>query len=140
MEISGQGPLCGIFQAMKMLPSGTLLVVSAVDQPLVNPQLLSELLSVGAFFVSLAVVCERDHTLEPFPGIYSSALMSELEDYLTNFSKRSLRGFLSYLSANKLLVTFRRWSKIDPKGQSFYNINTPEDLTNLERCFPQKNL
>lgn len=139
-DLEIRGPLAGIFQAMRLMPRDFLLVVSAVDQPLINPVLISELVKIGNLLVSFAVVCEYKGTLEPLPGLYPCSLFPELKHFAEFYPKHSLMGFLSYLSSKKLLGTIKNWNKLGLNSTNFANINTLEDLTRLESWLSQKEL
>lgn len=134
-SFKGQGPLSGLYSAMLKVPKDTLLIASAVDQPLLEVSLLKELISLGEVFLSFAVLCEKEDKPEPLPGIYPASLLTELRSYLRDSPKWSLKGFLSYLSSKNLLVTFKSWPILDPKGQSFVNINSLVNLEKVATCF-----
>lgn len=134
-SFKGKGPLSGLYSAMLKVPKDTLLITSAVDQPLLEVSLLKELISLGKVFLSFAVLCEKEDKPEPLPGIYPASLLTELRSYLRNSPKWSLMGFISYLSSKNLLVTFKNWPIIDPKALSFVNINSLVDLEKVATCF-----
>ena len=124
--IPGKGPLGGIYTALTHALTPHILVV-AVDMPHLVPALLAHLLSLRAGFDVVAP------TLEGYPqgtlAVYGKGCLP--------FIKRDLRadrlkliGFygdvkVRYVPEDELLP-------YDPDLRSFTNINTPDELANLD--------
>ncbi len=130
----GKGPLAGLFSVMQSLSKNFCLIVSAVDQPFIKRELIQELISQKDLPFS-TLVFKKDSSLEPFPGLYKEALLPELKKFLTLSSKKKFKSFLESLCSKKSLGILEDWIKIDPKGESFININTWEELYHIERRF-----
>lgn len=131
-EFRGRGPLSGIFSALSTYPDEGLYVVIAVDQPLVNPELLRDLIALGKENYPSACAYETNRGIEPFPVVYSSFLKETLRDFLNFSPKPSIKAFLSYLSFKNSLVTSKNWHTIDPDRLSFLNLNTMDELRALD--------
>ncbi|BAU23407.1 hypothetical protein THC_1023 [Caldimicrobium thiodismutans] len=132
------GPLSGLYAAFNYIDVEALLLVSAVDQPLIKIDLLRYLLEETEKIKTPALVFEKEEELEPLPGAYNTILLSELKSFLTLSPRKSFKAFLSILQGKGLLATSVFWHKIDPKGKCFLNINDLEELTKIETCFFQK--
>lgn len=132
------GPLSGLYAALNFLEVEALLLVSAVDQPLIKIDLLRYLWEEFAKINPPALVFENEGELEPLPGAYHTSLLPELKSFLTLSPRKSFKAFLAFLQKKDLLATSDFWYKIDPKGESFSNINDLKELTKIEKCFSQK--
>ncbi|MFN3406311.1 MAG: molybdenum cofactor guanylyltransferase [Caldimicrobium sp.] len=131
----GLGPLSGLYAAMENTKAQTLFVVSAVDQPFISKEIIAYLLSLGEIFFSFSIVFKGKNSLEPFPGVYPSVLLPEVQIFLNTQKKKSIKGFLNHCLTKNLLFISDFWSKIDYNGLLFKNINTLEDLREAEECF-----
>ncbi|MFN3505724.1 MAG: molybdenum cofactor guanylyltransferase [Caldimicrobium sp.] len=131
----GLGPLSGIYSAMQRSDASTLFVVSAADQPFIPKEIVRYLLSLGEIFFSFSIVFKGKDSLEPFPGVYPSTLLSEVQSFLKDASKKSVKGLINFLLRKKLLFISDFWHKIEKYGLLFYNVNTLEELREAEECF-----
>ncbi len=134
----GLGPLSGLLAGLNFAERDTLLVVSAVDQPLLKEELLKFLATEGERLKTPALVFKRGESLEPLPGAYTTALLSEIKVFLQVSPRKSFKAFLKGLQKKGLLAISDFWHKIDPEGESFVNINDTAELFSIERCFFQK--
>lgn len=134
----GLGPLSGLLAGLNFAERDTLLVVSAVDQPLLKEELLKFLATEGKKLKTPALVFKRGEALEPLPGAYTTALLPEIEGFLQVSPRKSFKAFLKELQKKGLLATSDFWHKIDPEGESFVNINDTAELSSIERCFFRK--
>jgi molybdopterin-guanine dinucleotide biosynthesis protein A len=103
-------------------------VAAAVDNPFLAPALLDELTSRASRTSRPAVVCRSPRGLEPFPGVYAVRLLPALQDFLT--ADRRPTRFLE--TCRPLILPEDEALALDPEGQSFFNLNTPQDLKRAE--------
>ena len=116
------GPLAGIFTSLKAAAHAHVLVV-ACDMPLLNKPLLRHLISLKD---SADVVVPRwDRFPEPLHAVYGKGCLPFIESDLKS-SKLKIIGF--YAKVKVRYVGREEIERFDPQGQSFTNVNTPEDL------------
>lgn len=128
-----KGPISGIISAMKFFSSKDTLLVLAVDQPLIQIKLLIFLKQISLYYPKHILVFQKEEHIEPFPGIYPCILKDFLEEFISTSDKKSLYRMFQFFLEKKLILFLKNWSKIDPKGQSFININTFNQLIELEK-------
>ena len=104
------------------------MLAAAVDNPFLAPALLAELAAQARRTSRPAVVCRSPWGLEPFPGVYSVRLLPILRDFLQ--ADRRPTRFLEVCRPQILSET--EVLALDPQGQSFFNLNTPEDRARAE--------
>jgi len=133
-----EGPLSGIFSALKIFSENETLLVLTVDQPLINEETLHYLNILSYIFCHkfLIVSKEEEKKIRPFPSIYPCSLKKEIEKFLFSSPKKSLFRLFQYLDTNQAILFIKNNNKISP--ENFININTLEDLKRVEKCFSQK--
>jgi molybdenum cofactor guanylyltransferase len=119
-----RGPAGGLFTALFYARTPWVLV-AAVDNPFLAPELLAELAARAARTSRPAVVCQSAGGLEPFPGVYHVRLLPQLTSFLQG--ERRATRFLSVCRPE--IIPPESALRLDPAGRSFFNLNTPEDLT-----------
>jgi len=122
-----QGPAGGLITALFFARTPWVLA-AAVDNPFLAPALLAELAARAGRTSRPAVVCRSPRGLEPFPGVYSVRLLPALQNFLQT-DRRPTR-FLEVCRPQVLSET--EVLALDPEGQSFFNLNTPQDLLRAE--------
>jgi molybdopterin-guanine dinucleotide biosynthesis protein A len=124
--LPGTGPAGGLHTGLSVATSFPALAV-ACDMPLLQPTLLSELLRIVPGFS--AVVPRHFGIAEPLCAAYSSTCLPAI---------RTRIGRSDYRMSNWLedVQTFyldeEAWQRFDPDGLSFFNLNTPEDVTKAQ--------
>ena len=115
-------PLAGVLAALHAARH-PLVFVCATDMPHVSRELV-QLMASRACGAD-AVVPERDGRLEPLHALWSTAVADVIAAALAA-GERAPHRMLGRLSA----VTIREedWRRVDPRGDSFTNLNTPDDL------------
>lgn len=116
--IAGQGPLGGIYTALKTVATGKVLVLTC-DMPFVGMGLLRKLLLIGAQGDE-GVVYGKEGELQPFPGVYAKKYLPKIEALLQQ-TRLGMRDFL--MEQTQLRVV-----PFNLQTQDFFNMNTPEDL------------
>jgi molybdenum cofactor guanylyltransferase len=123
----GLGALAGLRTALNAALGDTVLVV-ACDMPFLQPALLRYLLSRAG--EAEVVIPRRNGEYEPLHAVYRRGCLPALDAALARGEARLISFFpdvrlLAIDSAE--LVTY------DPAGLSFFNVNTPDDLSQAER-------
>jgi molybdopterin-guanine dinucleotide biosynthesis protein A len=137
-QMAPRGPLTGIHAGLKASESD-LVIVCACDLPLVRSDLLVHLARViGPRHAAVPYVGEGE---PPVPGVHSTAREAGLQPLLAAYRRRCIGSlekllvggsaptiaFVSLLRS--VIVPPEEWQDFDPDGRSFFNVNTPEDLT-----------
>lgn len=122
-----QGPVGGLATALFYARTPWVLLTSA-DAPLLSRDLARALAAAAGKISRPALVCRGERGLEPFPGLYATRLLPRIEDFLKE--KRCFRALLERLRPE--VWDPGVWSRFDPEGASFRNLNQPEDLGRLE--------
>jgi len=131
------GPVSGIFSVLKSLnESEKAVLITAVDQPLINPDYLRYLISLQNIFCNAFLIVARDESkIYPFPGVYPSWLKSLMLDFIKFSVKKSL--FRLFMDLKKIGSIFFV-KKTEANEENFVNINTERRLKELETCFSQR--
>jgi molybdopterin-guanine dinucleotide biosynthesis protein A len=128
----GTGPLGGLATGLAALVASQALLL-ACDLPLLQPALLRAL--VATPLIEDALVPRRlateggsanDLTAEPLLAVYHQSCLPTLTTVLAR-DERRMGAALSCLAVRYLDPSW--WMRFDPDGQSFLNLNRPEDLT-----------
>ncbi len=131
--IPSQGPLGGLLTALFFARTPWVLA-AAVDNPFVAPPLLASLAGWASYASRPAVVCQSQTGTQPFPGLFSVKLAPRLQKFLE--TDRRLQIFLQ--TCRPHILTPDLVSALDPEGQSFFNLNDPEDLAHAEHWLRSK--
>lgn len=127
-KIRDIGALGGIYSALSYSQSELCLVL-ACDMPFVNRALIELLRAEAAGFD--AVVPEvGEQMLEPFRAVYRTSCLPAVKAAIDAGERRAV-SFLPQVKAKRIPSAVL--AQIDPKLESFLNINTPEDLTRVEQ-------
>jgi molybdopterin-guanine dinucleotide biosynthesis protein A len=119
-----QGPAGGLLTALFYARTPWVLA-AAVDNPFLAPALLAELAARAGRTSRPAVVCRSPRGLEPFPGVYHTRLLPALREFL-----RTERRATKFLEACRpQVISETEVLALDPEGRSFFNLNTPGDLS-----------
>jgi molybdopterin-guanine dinucleotide biosynthesis protein A len=120
------GPLGGIYTGLSAAKNDLAIVV-ACDMPFLNRSLLRYLID-RAEQVD-AVVMQLDGEYEPLHAVYRRTCLPSIQDHLLKGDRR----VISFFDDIQLLtIPADEWRVIDPAGQSIANLNTPEDLQQLQ--------
>lgn len=123
----GLGALAGLRTALRAARADTVLVV-ACDMPFLQPALLRYLLSRAG--EADIVIPRRGGEFEPLHAVYQRTCLPALEAALARGEAR----MISFFPDVRLLpVDPPQLAAYDPAGLSFFNINTPDDLSQAER-------
>ena len=118
-QIKGKGPLMAIFTALQSISNSHCLIL-ACDLPLITERILIEMgKKIGSHD---AVVPLTDNGFEPLCAIYAQSCSSTIESRI-NQNKLSVHRIFSELN----IYPFTEWSRFDPSGNIFLNMNTKDD-------------
>jgi molybdopterin-guanine dinucleotide biosynthesis protein A len=122
--LPGKGALGGIYTAIHASQSPYALVL-ACDMPFVNADLLRYMLGLTeGSEVDVVVPRVEDHP-QGLHAIYSQACLSAIRARL-EADRLKVIGF--YDDVRVRYLDPPEWSRLDPQGLSFHNINTPAEL------------
>jgi molybdopterin-guanine dinucleotide biosynthesis protein A len=120
------GPLVGLQTALQAASHTTVLVL-ACDMPFVERKLLEHMLSIAS--QADVVIPRHNGWFEPLQAVYSRRCLPAIEEALTSGEKRVVSFFsdVSVLPVDRPIL-----DQLDPRGLSFFNVNTQEDLVRAE--------
>lgn len=132
-KIPGIGALGGIYSALSYSQNDLCLIL-ACDMPSVSVPIIEQLRSeVSGFDVAIPQL--GPGMLEPFRAIYRKTCLPLAEKAIQSGERRAI-SFLSQVKTN--FVTKETLIQLDPKLESFLNINTPGDLAEIEAIAKQR--
>ncbi len=120
-----EGPLGALAWGLELCSSPHALLV-ACDHPLLVPGLLREFVRMRGD--ADAVVARADGRPEPLVAVYSHDCLS-VANALLDSGERSMRALLAAIDVR--WIDPHEWRVHDPNGNSFVDIDTPEDLERL---------
>jgi molybdopterin-guanine dinucleotide biosynthesis protein A len=124
--VPGAGALAGLHTALSAAWGETILVL-ACDMPFVSRPLLAHLLSLAP---EADVVAPRPGgEYEPLHAVYACSCLPAVEAALQAGEERVISF---YSKVRVRAVEQEELAGYDPAGLSFFNINSPEDLTRAE--------
>lgn len=122
----GKGALGGIYTGLTATNSQYSLVVAA-DMPFLNPDLLQYLVGVATGF---DVVMPRiNGEIEPLHAVYSRDCLPSIQEQIER-NQLQIRVFLEQVRVR--YIEAAEIDRFDPRHLSFFNVNTPEDLTKAQ--------
>ena len=124
------GPLRGVISGLRACETPWAWIV-ACDQPLVRPEFLAALLRVAD---DRPVIPEWGGRLQPLTALYPSEYAEDLTQFAAA-GEPSLIGAL--LRAGLLVFEENPCREFDPDGRSFLNVNTPEQLEEIEKLLKE---
>lgn len=117
-----KGPLGGIHSALHHSASPGCFVIGC-DMPFPSLPLVERMLGIAGG--RSAVVPRRGEFIEPLFAVYSKELEGPARDFLEAGGMK-IHEFLD--TVDVLYLEEAEIDELDPRGLSFFNINTPEDL------------
>ena len=123
----GAGALDGLLTALEAA-RGERVLLLACDMPFVSRALLEHMLTIET--EAEVVVPRRGGKLQPLHAIYAKSCAGPIRQALGAGEKRMI-SFFPYIHTR--IVEQEILDQYDPDGLSFFNANTPEDLTQAEQ-------
>jgi len=131
-EEPGAGALWGLRTALRAARGNAVLVV-ACDMPFVNRLLLEHLIALSP--KADVVVPRWNDRYQTMQSVYArKKCLSAVEDALDRGERRMI-SFYPHVKVR--IVSPEDVAEFDPKGRSFFNVNTPEELLEAERFLAQ---
>ncbi len=127
--VPGAGSLAGLHTALQAARGDTV-VVLACDLPFVSAPLLEYMLRLSS--EADVVIPLRDGEYEPLHAVYRRACLAPLESALAAGEKRMI-SFFPFVRVQP--VESDELDRFDPRGMSFFNVNTPAELEMAERLY-----
>jgi molybdenum cofactor guanylyltransferase len=126
-EVAHQGPVGGICYGLRAVDDAFAFVTSC-DSAFLNTSLVMHLVSQ---MDDVDVVVPRwDGRLQPLVAVYRTSLIPRLQQQLANGERRPVSLFERVRTRYVDEAEVRRF---DPAGDSFFNMNRPEDYTEALR-------
>lgn len=125
--IPHQGPLGGLYTAL-LFSTSEWIFVKATDMPFLVPRLAT--LMIGAKEGFDAVVPRVNEHYEPLLSLYHRRCFPHIARQIESTGERKIAGF--YRKINLRSIREEEWRAVDPGGISFKNVNTPQDLAELQ--------
>ena len=125
-KIKGLGPLGGLYSGL-LASANEYNLVAACDMPLIKPELIA--LLVGEIDDSWIIIPQVRGYWEPLPAVYSKRCLPAIER-LIGSGRPKLQGLCELVPTKT--VPEARLREVDPKLESFFNLNVPEDLRCIE--------
>lgn len=123
----GAGPLAGLEAGLDNTLYDYVLLV-ACDMPWLAEPLLRYLLSFERDGWDALVLLNQDGLPEPLCAVYSRAALPVARAHLAA-GHYKMADFLAAIRTK--FVAANEWAAYDPAGQSFRNLNTPQDLEQI---------
>jgi molybdopterin-guanine dinucleotide biosynthesis protein A len=120
--IPGQGPLGGIYTGL-FFAMGQSVFVTACDMPFVQPPVVSRMVQLACQYD--VVVPEKEAGLEPLHAIYSSRCLPHIKKMV---DRQELQVISFFHAVRVYRLSSEEIEQLDPRGLSFFNINTPDDM------------
>ena len=124
-----KGSLGGIYTALHYSHTLHTLTV-ACDMPFLNPALLRHMIGLCADDAVDVIVPRVEGYPEGLHAIYSQRCVQPIRARL-EMDRLKVIGF--YDSVRVRMLDEAEWQPFDPKGLSFYNVNTPDELAAARR-------
>ena len=119
----GIGALGGLLTAMTYVRTN-LAFVLACDMPFINRDLINFMIEQAADQDVVVPVYGDKHYIEPFRGLYAKTCLPAIEKAVLAGKRRAIAF---HPDVRVRLISQQEVENYDPGGQTFINVNTPED-------------
>lgn len=119
------GPLGGLHAALSATDTDALFLVAS-DMPRISPELIRKMISFYEKAGCEIVIPRHGGMEEPLHALYSSRILSRLDNFLASTSRYAIREFLKLAD-----VSYMEVGNTEGGQNPFVNINRPEDLERL---------
>ncbi|MBI3356880.1 MAG: molybdenum cofactor guanylyltransferase [Nitrospirae bacterium] len=118
------GSLGGLYTGLQQASTEYVFVV-ACDMPFLNPQAVQYMTALKDH--SDIVMVRRENGLQPMHALYSRRCLPVIEEMVRAHHVK-MQDVVAHPSLHVRLIAEAEFSRIDPEGRSFFNVNTPSDL------------
>jgi molybdopterin-guanine dinucleotide biosynthesis protein A len=129
--VLGFGPVAGLAAGMKRT-LGRMAFAAGCDMPFLNPKVIQLLFELAEGFDAAVPVGPKG--TEPLHAVYSAEKMAQACQKALDKGERRLQYPLRELRSN--FVPLERLKQLDPELQTFFNLNTAEELQEAEKIWP----
>lgn len=129
-----QGPLFGAITVFKKIRSDYVFLLPC-DTPLIKPAVIELLHSIRLGYDAVVPRWPNGY-IEPLCATYRSISALDVAEKMINTGRMEMKGITEGLKA--LYVSTLVLKKIDPKFDSFYNVNTEEDRRRVEKILRRR--
>ncbi|MBS7288648.1 MAG: molybdenum cofactor guanylyltransferase [Candidatus Freyarchaeota archaeon] len=128
VEAGFRSPIVGAYTAFLHRGNGYLLLLPC-DAPLVNPVVLSFLRSLAEGWDAVVPRWPNGY-IEPLVAVYDAGKASQAADEALRAGRRDMMGLMERISP--LYVSTMTIKELDPELETFFNVNTADDLVLAE--------
>jgi len=125
-EIKNVGPLGGIHAAIKAAKNDSVFVFAS-DMPCISSKLIKKHIEFYHKRRCDAAIPRIKDFKEPLHAIYNIKIEDKLDDYLKTAHDYSIDSFIKGLN-----IRYHNLEDTEENRKSFFNINTPQDLSCME--------
>lgn len=122
-----QGPLVGILSGLLVLESDRALIIPC-DSPRINPSFVKHMLEQPLDGYQALVPRWSDGRTEPLHAVYYKAETILVIEKLLKIGVRDVKSLFNHLS-----VLYLDAESLDPGGDTFFNLNRPQDMEDLKK-------
>jgi len=127
----GRGALGGLYTAIASATS-PLVAVVACDMPFASPMFFEGALSLMVEEAADVVIAKTDEGYEPLHALYRrEACLPAIESAIASDQWKVISWFPQ---VKVRVLTFDEVKSFDPAGLCFWNLNTPEEFVEAEKC------
>jgi molybdopterin-guanine dinucleotide biosynthesis protein A len=126
--VPGQGALYGLRTALQAA-QGNIVLILACDMPFIRRDLLKLLLEQAG--CADVVIPEWKGNLEPLHAVYRRLTCLQAIEHALRSGEKRVAGFFPEVAVK--VLGEEAVAELDPRGLSFFNVNTPADLAEAER-------
>jgi molybdopterin-guanine dinucleotide biosynthesis protein A len=121
------GPLGGIHAALKTSSKEALFVVAG-DMPLLKKEFIIRQIDFYNSHKCDILIPRINRYIEPLHAIYNISILNTLEEYLTGDHDYAVREFFKQVN-----VSYLKFEGSEETKNAFININSPSDITIVEK-------
>jgi len=125
-KIKNVGPLGGIHAAMNVAKNDSVFVFAS-DMPCISGKLIKSQIEFYHKRRCDAAIPRIKNFKEPLHAIYNTKIEDKLDDYLKMTHDYSIESFIKGLN-----IRYHNLEDTEENRKSFFNINTPQDLSCME--------
>lgn len=122
-----QGPLVGLLTGLSALESEKALTIPC-DSPRISPPFVKHMLEYPLEGYDALVPCWANGQSEPLHAVYSKRRTVPVIELLLKQGVRDVKSLFQHLE-----VLYLEAESLDPRGDTFFNLNLPQDVEDLEK-------
>ena len=127
-QIKNVGPLGGIHAAINAAKNDAVFVFAS-DMPCISSEIIRNHIDFYKKRACDVAMPRINDFKEPLHSIYHKRIEKDLTEFLNGANKYSIENFMKDLN-----VRYNNLENTEANKKAFVNINTPQDLSNVELC------